>query len=74
VLETISIEQMAFDQVNQDFAAREGEGDLSLDHWRTSHRQYFERTGFYRPDMLLWCETFRLISIIETPPYSSDGG
>ncbi|MFA1624568.1 ASCH domain-containing protein [Rhizobium mongolense] len=73
VLETVSIEQMAFDQVNQEFAAKEGEGDSSLDHWRTSHREYFERAGVYRPDMLLWCETFRLISIIETPPQSPDG-
>jgi uncharacterized protein YhfF len=40
VLETISIEQVAFDQVNQDFAAREGEGDLSLGNWRTSHREF----------------------------------
>jgi uncharacterized protein YhfF len=67
VLETVSIEQVAFDQVDQDFASKEGEGDSSLDQWRTSHRQYFERTGLFRPDMLLWCETFRLICVIDAP-------
>jgi len=72
-LETVSIELVAFDQVTQEFAAKEGEGDSSLDQWRISHREYFERTGVYRPDMLLWCETFRLISIIETSPQSPDG-
>lgn len=73
VLETVSIEQIAFDRVGQEFATREGEGDLSLAHWRLSHREYYERADAYRPDMLLWCETFRLISIIDLPPQSADG-
>lgn len=67
VLETVSIEQVAFDQIDQEFAIKEGEGDASLEQWRISHREYFERTGLFRPDMLLWCETFRLISMIEAP-------
>ncbi|MGM4910151.1 ASCH domain-containing protein [Rhizobium sp. 768_B6_N1_8] len=65
VLETVLIEQMAFDEIGQEFAAKEGEGDASLHQWRTSHREYFERAGIFRPDLLLWCETFRLVSVIE---------
>jgi uncharacterized protein YhfF len=67
VLETVAIEQVAFNQVNQAFATKEAEGDTSLDYWRTSHREYFERAGVFRPDMSLWCETLRLVSIIEAP-------
>jgi uncharacterized protein YhfF len=74
VLETVSIEQMAFDQVGQEFATKEGEGDASLHYWRTSHREYFERAGIFRSDMLLWCETFRLISVIDEPVQFTDGG
>lgn len=72
VLETVSIEQMAFDQVGQEFAAKEGEGDASLHQWRTSHREYFKRAGIFRPEMLLWCETFRLISVIDEPAQFTD--
>ncbi|MDE1995702.1 MAG: ASCH domain-containing protein [Rhizobiaceae bacterium] len=73
VLETVSIEQVAFDQVSQEFAAKEAEGDLSLDYWRASHREYFERAGLYTPDMLLWCETFRVIFVIDITPRSPNG-
>lgn len=73
ILETVSIEQMAFDQVGQEFAASEGEGDGSLHHWRTSHRGYLERAGIFRPDMLLWCETFRLISVLDEPAQFHEG-
>lgn len=34
---------MPFNEVTEDHAACEGEGDLSLDHWRTIHRDYFQR-------------------------------
>lgn len=34
VLETVAIEQVAFNQVNQAFATKEAEGDTSLDYWR----------------------------------------
>lgn len=73
ILETVCLERQAFDQVSEDFARREGEGDLSLDYWRRSHRIYFERTGGFRPDMMLWCETFRLVAIIDPFELSKTG-
>ena len=64
VIETVSLEQMAFDQVPWAFAAAEGEGDRDLDDWRAGHRAYFTRNGGFAPDMPVWCERFRLIEII----------
>ncbi|MBQ8954508.1 MAG: ASCH domain-containing protein, partial [Clostridia bacterium] len=32
-----------FDEVTARHAAREGEGDLSLEHWRAVHRAFFTR-------------------------------
>jgi uncharacterized protein YhfF len=42
----------------------EGEGDESLQDWRDGHQDYFTRNGGFSPDMLLWCERFRLIEIL----------
>jgi hypothetical protein len=37
-----------------------------LTYWRTAHQSYFERQGAFSPDMLLYCERFRLIERIES--------
>jgi uncharacterized protein YhfF len=65
VIETVSLEQMAFDRVPWAFAEAEGEGDVCLEDWRDGHRAYFTRNGGFAPDMMLWCERFRLVEIIE---------
>jgi uncharacterized protein YhfF len=64
VIETVSLEQLAFDQVPWSFAAAEGEGDRDLEDWRAGHQAYFTRNGGFAPDMPLWCERFRLIEIL----------
>ena len=64
VIETVSLERKAFDQVDWAFASAEGEGDQSLDDWRVGHRAYFTRNGGFAPDMMLWCERFRLVEVI----------
>lgn len=61
VIETLRLEQVRFDEVNWDFAAAEGEGDRDLAEWRDGHQAYFERHDQFAPDMLLWCERFRVI-------------
>ena len=35
-----------------------------LDDWREGHRAYFTRNGGFSPDMMLWCERFRLVEVI----------
>jgi uncharacterized protein YhfF len=64
VVETVSLEQMRFDDVPWSFAAAEGEGDANLDDWRSGHERYFTRNGGFSRDMMLWCERFRLVETI----------
>ena len=64
VIETVSLEQMRFTEVGWTFALAEGEGDECLEDWRDGHRAYFTRNGGFVPDMMLWCERFRLVEII----------
>jgi len=64
VLESTELVQRRFDEVDPTFAAEEGEGDLSRAHWAAVHKDCFTREGTYAPDMLLWCERFRLVEII----------
>lgn len=67
VLRTVALSKCRFNDVGPGFAAAEGEGDLTLDWWREAHRRYFERNGGFAPDMLLWCEHFRVIRVLPNP-------
>jgi uncharacterized protein YhfF len=64
VIETIELEQRRFCDVDLQFALDEGEGDEALEDWRRGHRDYFERNGGFDPEMMLWCERFRLVEVI----------
>ena len=64
VIESVELVQRRFDEVDAAFAAEEGEGDLSHAHWAAVHEDCFVREATYAPDMLLWCERFRLIEIL----------
>lgn len=66
VLETIELRTESFDRVDEDFAAAEGEGDLTLAYWRDAHQAFFAKNGGFDPQMLLWCEHFELIEILPT--------
>jgi uncharacterized protein YhfF len=65
VIETLSVEQRRFDAVDATFAHLEGEGDKSLAFWRAAHEDYFRREGRFSPDMMLWCEHFRLVEALD---------
>jgi len=47
VIEILDVEEMRFCEVDEEFAAVEGEGDGSLDYWRREHERFFgaELTG-----------------------------
>ena len=64
ILETVELKQQRFCDVGLQFALDEGEGDETLDDWRRGHRSYFERNGGFDPEMMLWCERFRLVELI----------
>jgi len=65
VLETVELTQRRFGEVDAAFAFDEGEGDRTLASWRRAHRNYFGRRGTFAPDMLLWCERFRVVARID---------
>jgi uncharacterized protein YhfF len=68
VLITVALERVRFDLVDGDFAAAEGEGDLSLTYWRKAHEEYFTKNGGFAPNMDLWCERFDVIQVLPTTP------
>ncbi len=43
VIETVEVEIVPFENVTEEFAAIEGEGDGSLRHWKEVHWLYFSR-------------------------------
>ncbi len=63
VLETIEVTQCRFDDVSENFAVAEGEGPY--DEWRAGHIDFFTRNGGWSSDMMLVCERFRLVEVIE---------
>lgn len=63
VYQVTNIRICRFDQVSEDFALSEGEG--SFDDWREGHIAYFTRNGGFSPDMLIVCESFRLIEVLQ---------
>ncbi|MEQ1645707.1 MAG: ASCH domain-containing protein [Pyrinomonadaceae bacterium] len=65
VIRTAEIRHIPFREVDAEFAADEGEGDLSLEYWRRVHRDYFEKEsaqlGFeFDENSMVCCERFTL--------------
>ena len=65
VLETVELVQRRFSEIDERFAFDEGEGDRTLTYWRTTHQSYFQRQGAFSPEMLLYCERFRVVRLID---------
>ncbi|TQL68168.1 uncharacterized protein YhfF [Nocardioides albertanoniae] len=60
-----SVEVVPFDQVDDDFARAEGEGDRSLDYWRQEHKRFFSSVAVhdrgFAEDMPVVLERFELV-------------
>jgi uncharacterized protein YhfF len=65
VIETVEITMRRYDEVDATFAYDEGEDDRSLDAWRRAHRNYFTRQGTFGETMMLVCERFRLVEVLD---------
>ncbi len=66
IIETTEVEIRPYNEIDEQFARDEGEGDRSLAHWHEHHWQFFskicESLGRQSsPTMPLVCERFRLI-------------
>ncbi len=66
VIRTIAMRLIRFNEVTEELARKEGEGDLSLQYWRREHKEFFEREGTFSENMELVAEEFELIEIVQT--------
>ncbi|UXZ05313.1 ASCH domain-containing protein [Moraxella nasicaprae] len=53
-----------FDEVDEDLARKEGEGDLSLAYWRAAHQEFFERYGVFDEKMGLLFTEFKVVKAL----------
>lgn len=66
----VRVDIMPFAEVDAAFAADEGEGDGSLDYWRSAHRAFFEREaaryGFaFTEDLDVVLQRFEVVFVPE---------
>lgn len=66
VIETTNVDIIPFKDVPEEFAALEGEGDLSLEFWRREHKRFFtdelKQIGMeFNEDILVVCESFKVV-------------
>lgn len=72
IIETTSVAVVPFDEVTEDFARAEGEGDGTLASWRSDHTAYFAgecaRIGRTpSASMPVVCERFRVVYLPAQP-------
>lgn len=62
---TTRVRVVPFDEVDAEHARAEGEGDLSLEHWRAVHQDFFARHAShdrgFAPDMPVVLEELRVL-------------
>ena len=66
VIKTTKITIVPFNEVTEDHAYKEGEGDRSLKHWREVHEKFFtkalNKVGLhFTSDMKVVCEEFSIV-------------
>lgn len=66
IIETTFVEIVPFDEVTEEYAYLEGEGDRTLKYWREVHESFFKKElretkhEFY-PEMPVVCERFKVV-------------
>ncbi len=67
IIQTTDLTVTPFNEVDEDFAASEGEGDKSLRYWREAHQAFFTREceslpgRTFEETMPVLCERFKVI-------------
>ncbi|WP_312411349.1 ASCH domain-containing protein [Pseudescherichia sp.] len=64
VIRITSLRLVRFCDVDEDFARKEGEGDLSLTYWRTEHQRFFTQAGGFSEEMELIAEEFEVVEVV----------
>lgn len=70
LIEIVNVEIKPFKDVDNNFAKKEGEGDLSLDYWRKAHKNFFTDelhniNREFNEDILIVCEEFKVLKIFK---------
>jgi len=79
IIERIEVKTIPFGEVDDAYAATEGEGDGSLAHWQRAHREYFESVcdrlgGLFDERTPVICQIFRVVWPLRTGSTARDGG
>ena len=66
VIQTDRVSIVPFNQISEEHAYKEGEGDKSLDFWKEIHEKFFtrclEKAGLkFTPEMKVVCEEFKVV-------------
>lgn len=64
VIRITSLRLVKFCDVDEAFARKEGEGDLSLEYWRKEHRRFFTQAGRFSEEMELIAEEFEVVELV----------
>jgi uncharacterized protein YhfF len=70
IIERTEVREVPFCEVDEAFAAIEGEGNGTLAYWRDAHREYFSRVlrrhgGVFDDDTPVICQRFQVVWIGE---------
>ncbi|XXM73264.1 ASCH domain-containing protein [Lysinibacillus sphaericus] len=68
IIKTVDVQIMPMNEVPEDFAIAEGEGDRTYQYWKEAHERFFtkELSDFgmgFSEDMMLVCERFELVNV-----------
>ncbi|MFD2638609.1 ASCH domain-containing protein [Piscibacillus salipiscarius] len=66
ITRTMKVELIPFNEVSEEFAYKEGEGDKSYDYWRREHIKFFNRElaesgRTFDENMYVVCEEFKVV-------------
>ena len=64
VIRLVSMQLVRFCDVTEEFACKEGEGDLSLEYWQKEHQRFFTREGYFSEEMELITEEFEVVELL----------
>lgn len=64
VIRLVSLQLVRFCDINEEYARKEGEGDLSLEYWKKEHQRFFIREGHFSEDMELIAEEFEVVEVL----------
>ncbi|WP_313111288.1 ASCH domain-containing protein [Pseudescherichia sp.] len=64
VIRITSLRLVRFCDVDEAFARKEGEGDLSLTYWRIEHQRFFTQAGSFSEEMELVAEEFEVVEVV----------